>query len=505
MSKILTIYEKKIKFEKPWKIILYFCIPTIFLIIIQQGLYNIIDKSLILKFATPNLINNQFYINAFNQLKNINVKKIPLIDMKKFINIATQYISQIYNLQWSFGILINVGCAINFSIYYGKQDIINIRRIVGNGFLLNIIFSIITSFIIFCITFPGWNSIFITLQIKKQYSLIIKMLCWEYLFPMLFTSIIMFLSCYLITLIRSEGNIKWSIIIILSSLLTNIFTSIFFMKFFNFGILGSILGTIFSWIIQLICCFVFIFKKNSYLKFYLNDLINIKIKNIFNFIKSGLPSFINKISLVITTYITTLIIGKLPNQEYYNGISILQELHSSITPWITLILSSIIGIIQSAYNIIYYNYGTKKKYKIIKFLKYFILLIIIWFCLILIIFIIFGKKMITLFYFPEKLAIKYHWWIVLSFITYPFCSLTYISLILFQIINNSFLAIFISSLRSIIIIIPLIIIGFEISKITGNSIFYYIFIGFNDLISAIIISPILFYYWKKYKNKLINI
>lgn len=78
--------------------------------------------------------------------------------------------------------------------------------------------------------------------------------------------------------------------------------------------------------------------------------------------------------------------------------------------------------------------------------------------------------------------------------TYPFCSLTYIALTLFQGINRSILATFTSSLRSIVVILPLIGIGYGVSQATGNPIFYYVFIGLNDLIAAAIIIPILVYF-----------
>lgn len=504
MSEVLTGREKKLRFEKPWKTIAYFCVPTVFLMIVQ-GLYNIVDKSLALSFAAPDLIHDQFYIDAYNRLKNISVTEIPLADMRSFINVATQYASQTYNLQWSFSIMIGMGCAMNFSIAYGQRDIPSMRRIAGNGFSLTVLFSIIVAFAIFCIVFPGWNAIFITSQMGKHYNPITESLCWEYSFPMLAAAPMMFLSYYFMSLIRSEGRMKWVIIMILSSLLINAAAAIFFMRVCHLGMSGAMLGTVFSWTVQVIWGFIIVFKtKNSYSKFYWNDLFQIEGKNIANFTKAGLPNFINNAALVVTSYVATSLIVQLPNQEYHNGVAVLQELYSSIVPWMTLVLSAGVGVTQGARSIIAYNYGAKKNARIWEVLKRVSLLIIIWFCLMLIVFIIFGKDMMMLFAFPEKYATKYRWWIVLNFMTYPFCSLTYIALTLFQGINRSFLATFTSSLRSIVVILPLIGIGFGVSQATGNPIFYYVFIGLNDLISAAIIISILVYYWRKYRNKLVD-
>ncbi len=493
LSEVFTNREKKLRFEKPWKTIAYFCIPTVFIMVIQ-GLYNIVDKSLALSFAALDLIHEQFYIDAYNRLKNINVTKIPLADMRSFINVATQYASQTYNLQWSFSIMIGMGCAMNFSIAYGQRDIPAMRRIAGNGFSVTFLFSILVAFVIFCIVFPGWNAVFITSQMGKHYNPITESLCWEYSFPMLAAAPMLFLSYYFMSLIRSEGRMKWVIIMILSSLLINVATAIFFMRVCHLGMSGAMLGTVFSWTVQVIWGFIIVFKtKNSYSKFYWSDLFHIEGKNIANFAKAGLPNFINNAALVVTSYVAISLIIQLPNQGEHNGVTVLQELYSSIVPWMTLVLSAGIGVTQGARSIIAYNYGAKKNARIWEILKRVSLLIIIWFSLMLVLFIIFGKDMVMLFALPEETATKYRWWIVLNFMTYPFCSVTYIALTLFQGINRSFLATFTSSLRSILVILPLIGIGYGVSQATGNPIFYYVFIGLNDLISAAIIIPILVY------------
>ncbi|MBW3058329.1 multidrug transporter [Spiroplasma poulsonii] len=504
MSEVLTVREKKLRFEQPWKTIAYFCIPTVFLMVVQ-GLYNIIDKKLALEFVAPDAIYDWFYIDAYNQITGSAVSIVPLADMRSYINVATQYASQTYNLQWSFSIMIGMGCAMNFSIAYGQRDIPRMRWIAGNGFSTTVLFSIIIAFAIFCIVYPGWNAVFITSQMGKNYNPITKRLCWEYSFPMLAAAPMMFLSYYFMSLLRSEGQMKWVTIMILSSIIINSVAAIFFMKVCHLGMSGAMLGTVFSWTVQVIWGLIIVFKtKNSYSKFYWSDLFHIEGRNVADFSKAGLPNFINNAALVVTSYVATSLVGQLPNQVIHNGVPVLQELYSSIVPWMTLVLSAGIGVTQGARSIIAYNYGAKKNARIWEVLKRVILLIIIWFSLMLIVFILFGKDMMILFAFPPEYAAKYRWWIVLNFMTYPFCSLTYIALTLFQGINRSILATFTSSLRSIVVILPLIGIGYGVSQATGNPIFYYVFIGLNDLISAAIIIPILVYYWKKYHTKLVD-
>ncbi|WP_158500464.1 hypothetical protein [Spiroplasma mirum] len=71
--------------------------------------------------------------------------------------------------------------------------------------------------------------------------------------------------------------------------------------------------------------------------------------------------------------------------------------------------------------------------------------------------------------------------------------LTFICLTLFQGINKSMMATFTNSLRSVVIALPFLAIGYGISIATGNPIWFFILI------------PILWHYWRKYHYQLIDI
>lgn len=166
---LLTEREKKLRYGKPWLTILYFCIPTV-LIMFIQGFYNIIDKTLALQFAAGDLSSDPFYVALYNQMKSTTVDIIPLKEMKIFINVATQYATQTYNLLFAFAVMAGMGCAMNFSIAFGQRNEKKMHEITGNGFSFTIIFSIFISFMIFCLIFPGFNSVFIRSQMGGIYN-----------------------------------------------------------------------------------------------------------------------------------------------------------------------------------------------------------------------------------------------------------------------------------------------------------------------------------------------
>lgn len=501
---ILTTREKKLRYGKPWITIMYFCIPTV-LIMVIQGFYNIIDKTLALQFAAGDLSHDPFYLALYKEITGETVSSIPLNQMKIFINVATQYATQIYNLLFAFAVTAGMGCAMNFSIAFGQRNDKKMREISGNGFSFTFLFSILVSFFIFCLIFPGFNSIFIRVQMGQVYNPITNYLAWQYSYPMLFAAPLMFLSYYFVSILRSEGRMGWIIIIMVSSVLINSAAAIFFMKVCHLKMQGAMLGTVFSWLVQVIWGFIIVFRfKNSYSKFSLSNVIQLKVKNIGSFLKMGLPNFIAGISFVAVSFISTALVVSLPNQPIHNNISVLQELMSSISPWMALIFSAGVGVSQGARAIIAYNFGAKKYNRIWQILKRSSILFFSWFIFVLIMIIAIGDQMMLMFAFPKEYVQEYRWWLVLVFASYPFASFTLICFTLYQGINKSLLASFTNSLRAFTIALPMIGLGYFIALWTGNSILYFVFFGLIDFVSSLILIPILIHSWIKYKGKLVD-
>lgn len=506
MAALLTTREKKLRYGAPWKVIAYFCIPTI-LIMVIQGFYNIIDKTLALQFASRDLAHDPWYIDQYNKLTNSNVSVVPLDQIKIYINVATQYASQTYNLMIAFGVMAAMGCAMTFSYAFGKRDIKKMSELTGNGFSFTLLFSILIAFLVFCLVFPGFHSVLITSQMGSRYNPITEQLAWQYSYPMLLAAPLAFISFYFTALLRNEGRANWVIIIMVSSLLINAGAAILFMRVLHLKMQGAMLGTIVSWLVQIIWGFIIVFGfKKSYSRFTWHDVWYLKWSNIWQFLKAGFPNFISGVSFVVFSYFSTMLVVQLPNQpETGNGVSLLQELMSAYSPWTTLIYSAGIGISQGSRAILAYNYGAQKYRRIWEILWRSSVLLITWFTLVLIILIALGDKMMLVFAFPKQYVSQYRWWLVLSFCSYPLSSLSLIAFTFYQGINKSLLASIANSLRAFIVALPMMGLGLLVSKLTGNPIYYFLFFGLVDFGCALVLIPMLAYSWYKYHNKIVDI
>ncbi|MDQ7983243.1 MAG: MATE family efflux transporter [Spiroplasma sp.] len=506
MATMLTEREKRLRYGKPWKTIAYFCIPTV-LIMVIQGFYNVIDKTLALQFAAGDLSTDPWYLAEYNKIVGGAATSIPLDIMKGYINIATQYATQTYNLVFAFAAMAGMGCAMNFSFAFGKRDIKKMHELTGNGFSFTILFSILIGFLVFCLIFPGFNSVLITSQMGNRYNAITNYLAWEYSYPMLAATPLMFVSFYFTSLLRNEGRVNWVIIIMISSLLINCAAAVFFMKVCHLKMQGAMLGTVFSWLVQIIWGFIIVFRfKSSYSRFGWHDVLYLKWNNIWNFLKAGFPNFISGVSFVVISYLSTMLVVQLPNQpETGTGVSLLQELMSSISPWTALIYSAGIGISQGSRAILAYNYSAEKYHRIWEILKRSSILFFAWFIFILIILIAFADKMMLAFAFPKEYVQQYRWWLVLAFSSYPLASITLIAFTLYQGINKSMLASIANSLRAFTVALPMMGLGFLVANLSGNPIFYFLFFGLIDLACSLVLIPMLIYSWYKYKDKLVDV
>ncbi|WP_031542313.1 MATE family efflux transporter [Mesoplasma photuris] len=569
----MTHREAMLRYSTPWKAILFFCLPTVIMMVVQ-GLFNILDKNLSLIFATEHAVTNwqhiyslifgsgdgthslvlegihndaingvayngeaDWFARLFDQSTNPALKQI-LLDwakgntsleatktavqnlfdnnqitisekaMKTYINLATQYTTQSYNLVFAFSQVMGIGAGMHFAVEFGKGNREKLKEISGNGIMFSLMVSLFVAFLLFSISYRPWGQVLISSQMGDKVNLVIEELAWKDVEPLIFGLPIMFMANVTMNVLRSEGKMYHVLTMSITSIFVKVAVSIMAMKFGGMELAGAMLGSVISFLYQLLYCLILMFYgKRSYSKFKLENLYKLNFKNGIYSVKAGLPNFIMYFAIFINIFVSTAVLTELPLPQGFtdkDGVSLLQNFMSSLTPWSALFTSACIGLNQGARNIIAFNYGAGNKVRIIEISKRAFLLMTIWMVGVVILIASAGPGMLVMFSFDPN-DISYgstlYWYLIFFFMWYILVAFTYISLPIFQGTKKTKIAIFISSLRTILVFLPLVGIGFAVSIATGNPFFYFLFVGLNDLISALIILPLIILFYKRSKAK----
>ncbi|KAF0851345.1 MAG: multidrug transporter [Spiroplasma poulsonii] len=504
--------EIKLRYDNLWKIIFVFSLPTVFVMAISAS-YPILDKLIALTFVTPNVYHYQPYLDWYRENINNNNGVLSYQVAKIFVNLATHFSGQIYNLLLAFAVLIAIGTSITFTIKYGQNNKQQTQSLAGNALTITILFSIVAAFFVFCLVFPKWDNIMIFIQLSKKGSWITKDLTWRYVFPMLLASPLMFISYLLLTLLRTDGKGRIVVYIMVGSILVNVCFSIILVKYANLLLEGTMFGTIISWVFIIVVSLICIYRnKDSYLRFHWKDLFYFRKSTVKEIFRLGFSSFLNNLGIVLVSILSSTIMSYLPGQfdeKQRSGLSAFQLFNSAMTPWVVFFTAIALGFAQGIKSIIGYNYGAKKYLRMYQTCWYGLIIIGSWLFFVLLLFIGLGPQLLMTFAFPSSLVDQYRWTSVLMLMSYPCAAISFMGVTLFQGMNNARKAALCSSFRTLIVLPVLMLAGAFIVRglsdgTPKNNIYYFIMIGFNDLISGIIVGIILYSFWYKHRHSIFN-
>ncbi len=507
--------DKKKRFNKeyflhygsPFKALIIYSIPAI-IIMLTFSLSNLFDKIFAQIFAPENLINNSKIQEMWSQMTS---SEMTLDDIRDYINVATQYSYVLFTLCSACVSLFTVGVTVIYSTEYGKKNYKNMNEIFSSSIIHNLIFSILIALILFFLTYPEFNALAIRVQEGKKYNPITTYLAWRYSMVLVFALPFYFLSYLIINILRCQGKIWTSITIIVTSLIFNCGLNYIFLYYAKMDLDGVMLATLLSWLYSIIFSYIIIlFEKNNNIKIHWKDFKNIRWNFLKHSILIGTTASLIRASNAIFSLVNAALLTELHGSPYSetNHLFIFQQLISSLMPWMLVLVNVIIGFAQGARVVLSYSYGAKQFLRIKKLFKILIILILLWILLWFLIMIIWGSELLQIFSLPKDISEKYHSYVLLYVIGYPFFSITCSAIVLFTTIKMPYKGIFLSFMRSFGVLFILAFLGFLISNyiydnVTTNEpgLFYFITIGLNDFIMAFITIPIIFYFWKKYKHK----
>jgi putative MATE family efflux protein len=258
------------------------------------------------------------------------------------------------NIIMAVGMLVGVGAAAVVSIKLGQKKIIEAEKIIGNAFSLVIILSILVSIlgIIFL------NPILIlfgasaeTMPYAKQFSTIL-----------LIGVVLQNIGFGMNPLIRSEGDPKTAMFTMLIGAALNFIMNPILIFGLRLGVRGSAFATIISQAVCSVLIFMYFTKGKSILKLRKE---NMKLeKNVIKeIIAIGMSPFSMQISASLVTIIFNTSLAKYGGDLAIGAFSLINSIA-------ILILMPVFGINQGAQPIIGYNYGAKNIKRVKQTLMY---------------------------------------------------------------------------------------------------------------------------------------
>lgn len=337
-------------------------------------------SKLLIAFAIPCVI-SMLINSVYNIVDQIFIGK----GVGTFGNAATNVIFPLVIMFNAVAGLIGNGAAANLSLKLGEGKKDEAKKCIGNAITLVIIVSIVLS--ILCYIFlPNLIVAFGCTENVYNYAL-------DYGKIVIIGAPFMIIYSALSSIIRADGDPKYSMILLVVGAIINIILDPIFIFGFNMGVKGGALATIIGQFVSFILSLIYIPKIKS-VKLEKNDFIPNKV--VFRVLALGLSSFITQMTILVLFVFMNNILTKLGSQSKF-GEDIPLSVYGVISKINSLFISSVLGISIGSQPIIGFNYGagnydrvkeTIKKVLTINFVIAFIFNIL---------FFVFPKQLVSIF------------------------------------------------------------------------------------------------------------
>jgi putative MATE family efflux protein len=313
--------------DKVWHLLLQYAIPSI-IAMTASSLYNIID-SIFIGQGVGALAISGLAIT------------FPLM-----------------NLSAAFGSLVGVGASTLMSLRLGQKDYSNANHILGNVFVLNLIFGIAYSIVVLLLldpilTFFGASSE--TIPYAHEYMVVITL-----------GNVITHMYFGLNALLRATGNPQKSMYATIFSVIINIILAPLFIYRFGWGIRGAALATVIAQTSMLAWQIKLFFNKKSFIHFQ-RGIFKLKRKIVIDSLSIGLAPFLmNAAACVIVIIINQGLI------KYGGDLDV--GAYGVINRVASLFVMIVMGLNMGMQPIAGYNFGARQTGRVNQVLKYTLIL-----------------------------------------------------------------------------------------------------------------------------------
>ena len=318
---------------------------------------NILGKEkiskLMLKFSVPCIISL-----LVNSLYNIIDQIFIGWGVGYLGNGATNVVFPLVMVALSFALMFGDGTSAYLSLKLGEKKKDEASKGVGNGIILAVIVSIIlcVSVLLFL---PQLLNVFGCTDVLRDYAL-------SYGYIIAIGLPFMMVGTSLNSIIRADGNPKYSMISMIAGAVLNLILDPIFIFVFNMGVEGAAIATVISQILTFMLNIAYIKKFKSIKlgkeEFKLRVNVSQKICTL------GVSSFITQISIVLVMACENNLLAKYGAQSEY-GAEIPITVIGIVMKISQILNSIIIGMAAGSQPIIGYNYGAGKFDRVKKTLK----------------------------------------------------------------------------------------------------------------------------------------
>ncbi len=338
--------------------------------------------------------------------------------------------------------LIGIGAQSNISIAFGAGEIDEANRYAGNAYTLAFIVSLL-------FTIGGLVFIEPLLRLFGASSVLMPY-AKDYMSVIFTGSIIFSLTMVNNNILRSEGNAKISMVIMIIGTGLNIALDPIFIFAFKMGIRGAALATVVSQYTAFAFAFFYMLRGNNAIrpKF---AAYRLKMACVGNILKLGFPSFVRQVmGSVLAIFLNNSIV--------FLGGDIALSAFGVINRIMMFIFLPMFGVVQGVQPIIGFNYGAKSSDRVRQTVAIGIKFLVAYCAVALLIILTLNGPLLKLFTNDVETIKIGAYAIKLMFMCIPLVGLQIIAATFFQSIGKAKPALFLSLLRQVILLLPLIII-----------------------------------------------
>lgn len=260
----------------------------------------------------------------------------------------------IMNITAAVGMLVGAGSASRISIFLGKGDKETAEKIIGNSFLLTILFTGTVVALLYIFLDPILMAVGATEQTFPYAQEFLK-----YLLP---GNIFLTMCFNFNSMMRASGYPRKAMYTMLIGVVANIIIAPIFLFVFKLGIKGAAIATIISMFIGL--CFVMFhfMNKNSMLRLRKSN-IRFDPKIIWAIVSIGMSPFFIQIAASAVAFFMNYQLGR-------HGGDVAIEAFAISNTLVMIIIMIIVGLTQGMQPIVGYNYGAKRVERVQETLNY---------------------------------------------------------------------------------------------------------------------------------------